>query len=69
MSKHSINNYLDGQTSIPSADIAVKITKALNTTVEYLVTGEDSSLGLENPKMNKKYTRLINELEILDDID
>lgn len=34
----SINGWKNG--SLPRADIACKVAKALNTTVEYLVTGE-----------------------------
>lgn len=30
--------------SFPTSDIAVKIAKVLDTTVEYLVTGEESNL-------------------------
>lgn len=41
VSKHTIDNYLTGHNSIPKADIAVKIAKALNVSVEYLITGED----------------------------
>lgn len=67
--KRALDMYLGAQTSMPPADVAVKIAKALDITVEYLITGEDSSLGLENPKLNKKYTRFINKLEILDDVD
>ncbi|MBQ3825602.1 MAG: helix-turn-helix transcriptional regulator [Spirochaetaceae bacterium] len=37
----SISNYLKKNSSIPSADIAVKIAKALNVSVEYLVTGAE----------------------------
>ena len=44
LSKHMIDNYLTGHNSIPKADAAVKIAKALNVSVEYLVTGEDSKI-------------------------
>ena len=37
--KRSLDNYLREKGSIPPADYAVLIAKALNTTVEYLVTG------------------------------
>ena len=67
--KRALDMYLGAQTSMPPADVAVKIAKALDTTVEYLVTGEDPALVLENPKVNTDYTRLINKLAILDDID
>lgn len=39
----SLSNYLRENSSIPSADIAVKIARALNVSVEYLVTGENFS--------------------------
>ncbi|MDR0551990.1 MAG: helix-turn-helix domain-containing protein [Spirochaetaceae bacterium] len=38
--KRAIDNYLNQQGSLPSADAAVKIARALGVTVEYLVTGE-----------------------------
>ena len=37
----SISNYLKKNSSVPSADIAVKIAKALGVSVEYLVTGDE----------------------------
>lgn len=37
--KRSLDNYLREKGSMPPADYAVLIAKALNTTVEYLVTG------------------------------
>lgn len=43
----SLSNYLRESSSIPSADIAVKIAKALGVSVEYLVTNEPAS-GIEN---------------------
>ncbi len=41
ISHRSIENYLNSRESIPPADYACKIAKALNTSVEYLVTGVD----------------------------
>ena len=68
--KRALDMYLGAQTSMPPADIAVKIAKALDTTVEYLVTGEGAGLILENPKVNDgPETRILNKLEILDNID
>ena len=40
----SLVSYVSGQSCMPSADVAVKIARALGTTVEYLVTGQDASL-------------------------
>jgi transcriptional regulator with XRE-family HTH domain len=42
--KRAIDTYVRTRASMPPADTAVKIAKALDVTVEYLVTGEDSSL-------------------------
>lgn len=38
--KRSIENYLNARASMPPADYACKIAKALGTSVEYLVNGE-----------------------------
>ena len=38
--KGSIDNYLGKRQSIPPADVALKIAKALNVSVEYLITGK-----------------------------
>ena len=39
----SVSNYLRENSSIPSADIAVKLANALNVSVEYLVTGTEKT--------------------------
>ena len=70
ISVNTLNMYLGYKESLPNADIAVKIAKALDTTVEYLVTGENPVFVLENPKVNDgPETRILNKLEILDNID
>ncbi len=43
----SLSNYLKENSSIPAADVAVKIAQALNVSVEYLVTGKDSKIKIE----------------------
>ena len=43
VNKQTIDNYLSTHSSIPSAESAVKIAKTLDVSVEYLVTGKDSS--------------------------
>ena len=40
---NALSNYLRENSSIPSADIAVKIAAALGVSVEYLVTGNNPS--------------------------
>ena len=39
ISKHTIDNYLSGQKSLPNVENGVKIAKFLGTSVEYLWTG------------------------------
>ena len=52
--KRAIDTYVRTRASMPPADVAVKIAKALGVTVEYLVTGEDPL-----PKEVSKITRSI----------
>ena len=72
--KGSLDNYLGVRASIPPADVAVKIAKALNVSVEYLLDlTEDESVpaNTETAKQEKmtkifqKYGKLINQLEKL----
>lgn len=53
--------------SIPSADTAVKIAKVLNVSVEYLVTGQDSTFKKENIDIQKyhEYSSLIAQIDSL----
>jgi len=64
--KRAIDTYVRTRASMPPADTAVKIAKALGVTVEYLVTGEDSSIPKEVSwisrsiqNLNKRDRRLI----------
>jgi transcriptional regulator with XRE-family HTH domain len=43
VAKGAINSYLGKQSSMPPADVAVKLAAALGVTVEYLVNGHDKS--------------------------
>lgn len=36
-------SYVSGQSCMPSADVAVRLAKVLNTSVEYLINGEHSA--------------------------
>jgi len=49
--KRAIDTYVRTKSSMPPADTAVKIAKALGVTVEYLVTGEDPSIPNEVNKL------------------
>lgn len=59
ISKRTLDNYLREKGSMPPADYAVLIAKALNTSVEYLVTGETSS---NSDSQLKKYLILFSQL-------
>ncbi|MCL2209132.1 MAG: helix-turn-helix domain-containing protein [Treponema sp.] len=42
ISRHTLDNYLNVREHIPTMDAAVKIAKALEVSVEYLATGEET---------------------------
>ncbi len=48
ISQRTLEGYIGVRGSIPPADVAVKIAKALNVSVEYLVTGESVKVNREN---------------------
>ena len=54
--KRALDMYLGSQGSMPPADVAVRLAKVLNVTVEYLVTGSDAAL----PSM-RKFSRMEND--------
>lgn len=43
ITKRAIDTYVGARACMPSADVAVRIAKSLGVTVEWLVTGENSS--------------------------
>ena len=63
--KQTLDNYLSTHNSIPNAEMAVKIAKALDTSVEYLITGETTeSKKSEDSDINEltsKYQKLSDE--------
>ena len=53
--------YLGTQNSMPPADVAVRLAKVLNVSVEYLITGEKSEtppIPQENSVIEKDLKRL-----------
>ncbi len=60
--KPTLDCYLSTRQVIPPADIAVKIAKALNVSVEYLVTGTD----FKNNQLISSYSE---EKEIIKDLN
>lgn len=72
ISKRTIDNYLRENESEPTAVNAYRIAKVLGVSVEYLVTGTNSSskkdtveLEAEQIRLYKKYREIINFAETL----
>ncbi|MDR2759301.1 MAG: helix-turn-helix domain-containing protein [Spirochaetaceae bacterium] len=64
VSRHTLDNYLNIRGHIPSADIAVKIARAMGVSVEYLVTGEEISrekMQDHDPQVLLEHIKLLNE--------
>lgn len=62
INKRTLDNYLREKGSMPPADYAVLIAKALNTSVEYLVNGQNNQI--QDTKLQKiisLFTNLSNE--------
>lgn len=64
----SISNYIRENSSVPSADVAVKIAQALGVTVEYLVTGKNTS-DCQFPKLSVKQRKILDAISFFDDTD
>jgi transcriptional regulator with XRE-family HTH domain len=56
--KRAIDTYVRTKSSMPPADAAVKIAKALGVTVEYLVTGKESSI--KNDEISRLTRSILN---------
>lgn len=54
ITKRALDSYVSSQSCMPSADVAVRLAKALHTSVEYLVTGESDSLQPAKTKENER---------------
>ena len=68
ISKNTIDNYLSGQKSIPSAQNALKIAKALDVSVEFLVNG-DTSKSSTNSILSQKQKLLLQSFEKLNSLE
>lgn len=62
VSKRTIDHYLAEKSTVPQAEAAVKIAKALGVSVEYLVTGSDSSVS---HSIRPEVIELINDINYL----
>jgi transcriptional regulator with XRE-family HTH domain len=58
--KHTLDNYLNTHNSLPNAEAAVKIARALGVSVEYLVTGIEGKPGKSQPPLPPDIQSLVN---------
>lgn len=64
--KRTLENYLSSRASMPPADYAHRIARALHVTVEYLFSDEDGRVDSSIPK---EYGMVLNELKNLPSSD
>lgn len=64
----TLNHYLAEKSTEPTVENAVKIARALNVSVEYLVTGQTHFLASDNIHIDlyKKYYRLFLKIDTLE---
>lgn len=67
LSVNTLNHYLNGIKSVPAADVAVRIAKALGVTVEYLFDNEETSTKQKNIPF--KIRRVAEKFLYLDEFD
>jgi len=63
ISNNTFLSYINSRNVMPNVETAVKIAKALDISVEYLVTGEDSFYSEKN-KQIKEITRDLSSLDL-----
>jgi transcriptional regulator with XRE-family HTH domain len=63
ISRYTLGNYLSVRERIPTADVAVKIARALGVSVEYLVTGEENPV--DKPSFGPEIRGLIQNYKLL----
>ena len=59
---NSMSNYLREKSSVPSADIAVKIAKVLNVSVEYLVLGKENKEQPNLPNYDSQIRKIADKM-------
>ncbi|HBF67825.1 MAG TPA: hypothetical protein DDW20_00675 [Firmicutes bacterium] len=67
MSKRTLDTYVDSRAVIPNAEIVVKLAKALDTTVEYLVTGEN--LNISNKSLDLDFSSFEKQKNLFKDLE
>ena len=59
LSLKTIENYIKKDASIPNADKAVLIAQALGVTVEYLVTGKESTKSIKSDTLTRLHSSVV----------
>jgi transcriptional regulator with XRE-family HTH domain len=67
VSVNTLSHYLNGNKSIPSADVAIRIAKALNVTVEFLFDSEETPMSQKIVPL--KIRRIAEKVLRLDEFD
>jgi transcriptional regulator with XRE-family HTH domain len=65
ISKYTIDNYLNVNERMPTAEAAVKIAAALGVSVEYLVTGTEARDGKREAPLSRESRCLVKIIEKL----
>ncbi|MCR5290984.1 MAG: helix-turn-helix domain-containing protein [Treponema sp.] len=62
ISPRTLEGYLSTRSSIPPADVAVRIAKSLNVSVEYLITGTRQTHAEEHDHIESRLIKNLNQL-------
>lgn len=65
--KPTLDCYLSARQVIPPADIAVKIAKVLNESVEYLICGDDAKVVPKEYSRFHPFRSILEDLSVLSD--
>jgi transcriptional regulator with XRE-family HTH domain len=67
LKKRTLDKYLTGNGSIPSAEAAVKIARALGVSVEFLITGRDPHIEAARNSSYREIRELVRLVETMDE--
>ena len=69
ISKRTMDSYVGSESCMPSAEVAVKLAKVLGVSVEYLVTGEESSKNQDKELLEQKARDMLRHFSNLSEHD
>jgi transcriptional regulator with XRE-family HTH domain len=69
VNKRTIDNYLRKDGPVPSVDVALKIARVLDVSVEYLVTGYNTFHEKNKTILSPNLRSILKSLEDLDEVD